>query len=365
MNLPDYDRLREQTPFGWRLVSTYLALLDLTGIAIRDLFLLPEAGIELYRRGRPRLREVYGDLPVVLPGVCTAPVSYGHVNTLGAELVFPEGGEVNLETLCPTLEDGLRVVRQERDFSRCGMFPFYLDYHRQMVKAFPGEPVGFAFKAEGPLTTAYALRRDGFFYDFYDQPEKTEEFLGRLVDSAVEYGRCVRQVVRNDFSAALPAAGSVADDLAAMLNPGLWGRFVVPFHERWFKAVCTGRRSCHIENLTARHLPYLEQLGVVGFDPSVSPNLTPAQIASHCRVPFSWHLFNFHVMVMTEAQVRQWVLAAVGAGASQVVCHVCHGMGTPAMVGKVAAFADACREVDTMFAANATRNDIARLAPGG
>ena len=96
-----------------------------------------------------------------------------------------------------------------------------------------------------------------------------------------------------------------------------------------------------------------------------SEALTPAQIASHCRVPFSWHLFNFHVMVMTEAQVRQWVLAAVGAGASQVVCHVCHGMGTPAMVGKVAAFADACREVDTMFAANATRNDIARLAPGG
>ncbi len=365
MHRPDYAQLREQTPFRWRITSTYLALLDITGIKIRDMFLQPEAGIELYRRGRPLLRAAYGDLPVALPGIITAPVSYGHVNTLGAELVFPEDGEVNLETLCPTLDDGLRVVSQERDFARGGMFPFYLDYYRQMVKAFPGEPVGFAFKSEGPLTTAYALRRDGFFYDFYDQPEKTEEFLGRLVDSAVSYGRCVRQVVRNDFSEALPAAGGIADDLAAMLNPGLWDRFVVPFHERWFDAICTGNRSCHIENLTVPHLPYLEKLGIVSYDPSVSPTLAPELIASHCRVPFSWHLFNFQFMVMTAAEVRQWVFAAVGAGASQVVCHVCHGMCTPAMVRKVAAFADAGRDVETMFAANATRNDIARLAPNG
>ena len=78
MHQPDYAQLREQTPFRWRITSTYLALLDITGIKIRDMFLHPEVGIELYRRGRPLLREAYGDLPVVLPGINTAPVSYGH-----------------------------------------------------------------------------------------------------------------------------------------------------------------------------------------------------------------------------------------------------------------------------------------------
>jgi hypothetical protein len=46
------------------------------------------------------------------------------------------------------------------------MLPFYLDYQRKLQEAFPDENVRFFFKAEGPLTTAYSLRRDGFFMTF-------------------------------------------------------------------------------------------------------------------------------------------------------------------------------------------------------
>jgi hypothetical protein len=90
---PDYDTLRREAGFTWQVSSCDLALMEIAGIPIRQFNLDPAACAEAYRRGRPLLREMFGE-EVALPGVATPPVSYGHVNGLGSELVFPEGGEV-------------------------------------------------------------------------------------------------------------------------------------------------------------------------------------------------------------------------------------------------------------------------------
>ncbi|MDP6749196.1 MAG: hypothetical protein QGH37_19655 [Candidatus Poribacteria bacterium] len=37
----------------------------------------------------------------------------------------------------------------------------------------------------------------------------------------------------------------------------------------------TGPRSAHIEDLHAEHLPFLEEIGLIDFDPGISHKLNP------------------------------------------------------------------------------------------
>ncbi len=73
---------------------------------------IPQAGIELYRKGRPLVREMFGPVPD-LPAPSTPSISYGHINALGIELVFPEGGEVNYERNDMSLTELTQLLRKD------------------------------------------------------------------------------------------------------------------------------------------------------------------------------------------------------------------------------------------------------------
>lgn len=360
MYVPDYEHLRASLPFGCSASATYLALLDATGIAIKSMFLDAEAGIELYRRGRPLLRELYGDR-LHLPAPMTAPVSYGHVNTLGAELVFPDGGEVNLETAAGTLAEGIALLRRPVDFARSGMFPFYLDYFRELQRAFPDEKPHFAFHSEGPMTTGYLLRRDGFFFDPYDDPEATREFLRLIVQSVIAYTKCVAATVDGRAADERQPRYGIADDVGAMFNPELWDEFVIPACNMQFEAFTDRERHMHIEDLRPEHLKFLERLRLESYDPSVSPRLTPAIIAERTRVPFQWRLCNFQYPTMSARDVRNWVFRAAAGGASGVFTDVCQGMYNRESVAKVHAFLEAGAAVAAALQAGATRSDLLKF----
>ena len=353
---PDYDVLRAQTPFTWRVSATYLALIDASGVPIRDFYLDPEAGIEVFRRGGPAVRDLYGpDMP--LWGPSTPPVSYGHVNGLGAELLFPEGGEVAHQHMCGSLEDAVEAVRRDVDFSSGGMAPFYLGYRRRLQKAFPDEKIGFAYGLEGPLTTAYELRGDGIFYDIMDQPEAVRRFLQIEVDSILAFHRFRCEVL--DGSPVNPDTAGMADDIASMVPPKLWPDVVLPAWERYYSGMTTGRRNAHVEDLRPDQLPFLERIGLWSYDPSISPKLSPPVIRDRCRVPFGWRLANFHYRSMAEQDVRDWVFQAVADGAGSVHTLVCAGMVNAEHVVKVQAFKEAATEAERMLTGGATRADIA------
>ena len=78
--------------FSWFVGTTKTAILHLTGIPIKDYFMNPNACIEAYRKGRPLVRELFGE-EVTLPAVSSPLIKYGHLNTLGVEVNFPEEGE--------------------------------------------------------------------------------------------------------------------------------------------------------------------------------------------------------------------------------------------------------------------------------
>ena len=333
---------REDVTFRWSVATGPPALASLAGVAMHDLFVSAEAIIEAYRVGRPKMRKMFGPAVSISPP-SWAPTGYGHVNTLGADLIFPKHSEVAREPIHHTLGDGLEAMRraQDIDFTKLGMFPFYLDLWEKLKRAFPDEDVPFGgFGVQGPITTAYLLRGDGFFYDVHDEPDLAREYLGLIVDSAARFALLLRQIHNVPDK-----GGGLVDDVAAMIAPPMWPDMVLPFEEQYFRALTTGPRRAHIEDLRVEHLPYLDELKLDSFDPSVSARLTPALLRDHCNVVFGWRLNAMQVRTLSAEQIAQWVPASVADGASRVHMHIEAVMCNEAGVAKVRAFMKAAEEV--------------------
>jgi hypothetical protein len=359
MYKPDYNVLRKEAKFSCHVSASYLALLEITGIKIKEMFLNPSAGIELYKKGRPLLREMYGP-DVNMPSPSSPPISYGHVNTLGVELMFPDDGEVNHGTMADSLEECVEILKRPVDFPNAGMFPFYMEYREKMQAAFPDKKVGFAYKGEGPLTTAYLLRRDNFFYDPYDNPGLTKDFLGLITDSIIKFNYFLRR--SEGLPEINPESSGLADDVASMLSPELWPEFVLPFLEQYYNGLTTGKRTAHIEDLRPSQLQFLEKLNLVSYDPSVSAKLNPKTISQMTRVPFSWRLCNFHYPDLTADETADFVYQAVADGANGVFSYVCHGMCNNESVKKVHSFISAGKKVEAMLGKGASPKEIGELA---
>ena len=354
---PDCGTARREAGFSWFVGSSQGALRQLTGTPIREFNLNADACVEAYRRGRPLVREMFGG-EVGLPGLTTPAVSYGHVSCLGSELLFPDGGEVAHTHPCGSLEAGLGVLREPVDWATAGMAPFYLEFRERMTEAFPGERVGFAFGAEGPLTTAYELRGEGFFTDIFDDPPLAQEFLHAVTGSILDYERFHSSI--EDRPLPNPDGGGMCDDLASFIPARRMRELVLPFWEAYYRGTTTGPRSAHVEDLRAEQLFALEEIGLSHYDPSISPKLTPRIIAEHCRVPFVWRLGCFHYRDMTCRDVEDFVFDAAAGDASGVITYVAEAICNEESVPKVHAFIRAAKEAQRLIAAGCPREGIGR-----
>lgn len=351
----DYHQLRAQTPFSFQTTVTITGLIALSqsGCSMREFNTVPAAVIEVYRRGRPAARELFGE-QIGLCGLMTPPISYGHLNVIGAELLFPDDGEVAVAPLAESMTEAIRILRLPRDMRNCGRMPFYLDFQRQLEEAFPGEKCGLVFKAEGPLTTGYLLRGMDFFTDFYDDPATFKEMMDAIVESLIEYHQLMASLRGEQLP--LPNAG-VADDVAAMIPASLWPELVMPYWRRLLAALSNGTVSAHCEGLRTEQLPLLEEVGLSFYDPSISPVLTPELVAQHCRIPFAWLLPVYQVPQMSCEAVREFVISAAAAGASRIF----YNISPPALFQpeKAWAFAQAGAQVSAHLAAGGTRQALA------
>ncbi|MHB0878083.1 MAG: uroporphyrinogen decarboxylase/cobalamine-independent methonine synthase family protein [Anaerolineae bacterium] len=363
MQRPDYETARANAGFRWSVGSGQSPLTELSGIPIREFNLNPKACIEAYRVGRARLRELFG--PEVQPPALSTPhVSYGHVNGLGSQLLFPEGGEVGHTHIYGSLREGIAALKQPVDFATAGMAPFYLDFRRQMQEAFPGEEVGFTFGLEGPITTAWELRGEGFFTDIYDDPAAAATFMALSTESIVAFHRFTASV--RGAAAVNPSGAGMCDDLASMMPPALWPTLVLPFWEMYYAGMTTGTRSAHVEDLRRAQLPFLEDIGLSYYDPSISHRLNPPIIAANCRVPFGWRLGSFHYYGMSADDVRDFVFQSVADGACAVFTYAEASICREPHVAKVAAFIAAAKEVERCLDAGGSREEIGSwVSPAG
>jgi hypothetical protein len=359
----DYATARQAAGFDWAVSGSQDALRALTGIPIREFNLNPKACIEAYRKGRPLHREFFGP-DVGLPGVMTPAVSYGHINGLGAKLTFPENGEVGHTPLYASLSEGIAALRQPVEYARAGLTPFYIDFWREMQAAFPEESVGFYFKYEGPITTAWALRGEGFFTDIYDDPPATREYLRLVTASILEYARFQSDLFGRP--AVSPSGAGLCDDIASMVHPDLWPEFVLPYWEQYYRGLTTGTRGVHVEDLRPAQLKYLEEMGLSTYDPSISPKLNPRIISAGCPVPFVWRLGSFHYGELTLREVEDFVFQAAADGATGITTGTEACLCNASALGKIHAFIGAAKEAKRMVNSGVSRTDVGqRVSPEG
>ncbi|MBT3375933.1 MAG: hypothetical protein HN742_40530 [Lentisphaerae bacterium] len=362
---PEYETLREKAGFRWYVGSGVYALLELTGTPLGAYNLNPDVCIEVFRRGRPLFRERFPDAEhISMPGIATPAISYGHVNGLGSELLFPEEGEVAHTHIYDSLEQGIRALSKPVDFATAGMAPFYLDFRRKLQDAFPDERIGFSYGCEGPITTAYEMRGDGLFYDIMDFPDLLGEFLEAVCRSINEFWAFYAGVL--GIPTINPNGGGLCDDVASAVPPRLFPTLVLPYWDLYFRGRTTGTRSAHVEDLRPEQLRFLEEIGLSSFDPSISARLDPKTISRESRVPFTWRLGSFHYLTMTCDDVQDWVFQAVADGASSVHTHIEAILCEEEHVPKIDAFIAAASEAKRMLDSGATRADVgACVSPEG
>ena len=350
-------KTREATPFTWSASCGMPVYATLAGVRFDRLFLDADAIAEAYTIGRPMAEALFG-ADVATGGPTWAGISYGHANSLGAKLEFPEDSEVGHTPIYDSMSEGMAALEKDVDFRRQGMFPFYLELWEKLKRAFPNENIPFHFKAEGPITTAWLLRGHDFFMDLMTEPGETKEFLRLVTESVIAYKRTIQRI--NGLPEISPEACGLADDIAAMVPPDHWPELVLPFFEQYFEGLMSGRRRAHIEDLAVPHLKYLDELGLSNFDPSVSPKLTAKLIRDNCHAPFQWRLNSTHYVGRSPADVERWVYEAVSDGASGIFTYVAREMCNPEDAAKVRAFIRAANQVKKLLDDGCRREDILR-----
>jgi hypothetical protein len=351
---------REAYPFRWYVSCGVPVYAALAGVRFDRLFRDAEAIVEAYTVGRPRARALFGP-DVRYGGPAWAGISYGHVNCLGSELRFPRDSEVAHTPIYASLAEGIERLQHEVDWANAGLMPFYLELWESLKKAFPSERIPFGgFGYEGPITTAWELRGHGFFLDVHDDPGLYREFLGLVTNSIVDYWAFIRRL--NDQPAFDRGGAALYDDVSSLIHPDLWPSMVLPFHEQFFSAMTSGRRHAHIENLVPEHLPYLEQLGLDSFDPSVSPKLRPSDLRDRCGVPFLWRLNAMQLRDFSPDQVWRFAFESVADGASGVFCVLANTMLGPEQVAKVHTFIEAAQQVEQLLAGGYPRQELSARA---
>lgn len=356
------SRRREDVPFTWGASCGMWTYAELAGVPFGKLFLDADAIVEAYTKGRPLAEELVGP-DIRLGGPTWYGNSYGHINALGSDLIFPEDSEVAHTPIYKSLEQGIAALKKDVDFQTSGLMPRYLKLWDDLKKAFPDEDIRFgSFKAEGPITTAWALRGHDFFADTIEYPDLAREYVRLVTDSIIKYNKLMRRL--NGEAEFSEQGVGLCDDVSAMISPGRWPELVMPALEQYYTGQTSGMRNAHIEDLTVNHLRYLDELGLDFYDPSVSRKVTPALIRDHCRVPFTWRLLGIDIPEMSEADVEKWVFDAVTDGASTVHTNVGIKRSTPEDVARVHAFIRAAKEVERLLSEGCPREELRKHGQG-
>ena len=292
----------------------------LSGIGIKDFFMDKQKCAYAWKTATESLYGYFGDLfPMRKPS--PAPLSYGHLISIGAPFVIPNDGEPNVLPFAHSIDEAIDILKRRdgKDFSKNEMFQHYVDVWRFLRKSFPEEDISFTgFNHQGPVTSAVLMRGQDFFYDIYDEPKKCTEFLQLLTDSIIDFIKLCRKI---NEQPEIQENGSIADDFASLIPPAMWDEFVITFWNHIYESLCSGNdRFVHVENLLPDHLKYLKNAKITHYQPSVSEKITLQNIKENLdpRISFDWLLYSYHITSMTDEQIEDWVDETVHSGVTKI-----------------------------------------------
>ncbi len=329
--------------FSWSVSGSFAAYAYLANLKLDEPYKNVFACAKVFKYGRPKTTQLFGPEVSIGSPAC-APISYGHIICLGSPVFYPEDSEPGVRPIYKNIKDGIKALQREVDFSQNSLFQNYWQTYQYLKNEFPEEKFGFnGFGVEGPITTAVLLRGQDFYLDVYDTPDETEEFLHLLTKSIINFKRFVQRL--NNGPEISSESSSMTDDFSSLISPDLWPEFVIPFWEKYYQGLTTGKRYIHVENLKPGHLKYLKKIGIRGYDPSVSPQLNPAIIKKEINIPFSWRLPSFELDRMNGREIKEWIYRNRAAGADSLFYiiekNTCFGNNPE----KVKVFIKTCQEI--------------------
>ncbi|HCG76393.1 MAG: hypothetical protein COZ37_03615 [bacterium (Candidatus Ratteibacteria) CG_4_10_14_3_um_filter_41_18] len=331
--------------FTWSVSGCYISYTYLAGLRLDEIYKSASACAQAFKVGRKRVREIFGPEVIIGSPTC-APISYGHIVCLGVSVTFPEDSEPGVRPIYKSIDEGIKELRKETDFKKNALFKHYFDMWHYLQKSFPGEKVSFSgFGCEGPITTAVLLRGTDFYMDIMDFPQKTKEFLSLVTDSIIKFVYFTREI--NGEPPVNSEGSGLCDDLSSLISPSLWPEFVVPYWNKYYVGLTTGKRTIHVENLKPGHLEYLKKVDIVHYDPSISKDLGPKIIKEKIDIPFGWRLSSFDLVQMDNKQVKEWVYKSIEEGANSIF----HILEKPSCqddnIEKVKTFIKTCKEMNS------------------
>ncbi len=252
-----------------------------------------------------------------VPGA--APISYGHLISIGAPFTMPEDTEPNVKPFADSIENAIEIMKRaaHTDFGANELGIHYQRVNEYLAESFPEHSISplSGWANQGVITTAVLMRGQDFFIDIYDEPELAKELLDRITDSILEFQRWSCSVTGQPEVSGTGAY--IADDFAALIPPALWPEFVLPYWKRYYETRSTGTyRFLHCEGTAPEHLRYLKDIGITRYQPSVSDKLTIANVKANTDVVFDWLLYAWKVTDMSDEQIQAWVDETVNGGVS-------------------------------------------------
>ena len=288
----------------------------IAGITEKQFYMDAEKCADAWQASEDALQAYFGAYcPTRVPGA--APLSYGHLVSIGAPYTLLEDSEPNIKPFAKDIDEALYMIKQARgtDFGAHEMCRHYIEVNRYLQKRFPSRNIpplsGYGF--EGVVTSAVLMRGQDVFVDMYEEPEKTREFFCLLNESIIDF--CFWSSRMNGQEPVSSFGSYLCDDFAALIPPKLWEEFVTPFWDRYYSARSTGSyRFLHCEGLAKAHLSHLRFAKISRFQPSVSEKLTLDDVSEMLDIPFDWLLYAWKVTNMSDVEIREWVDTTVKAG---------------------------------------------------
>ncbi len=228
--------------------------------------------------------------------------AYNHASTLGAEITFkPDSPEPGISPCIHIPEDIDRLTEPE-DYLSAGIVPQRLESLRQLKQRRPDASEFIGHDYEGPITTAVLLMGQDFLMLPYDDPARAHRLLEFCVRSALNYTRTLRQHQNHPTG---PQPVGMCDDFAGMFPPEKFGEFVAPYWDKMYTGQQATERFLHSELLRREHLPFLTDLKIDTFDPSVDEHITAEILREHCPVPYMLRLWPAWVQQQSAEELVQ------------------------------------------------------------
>ncbi|HUW82583.1 MAG TPA: uroporphyrinogen decarboxylase family protein [Phycisphaerae bacterium] len=222
-------------------------------------------------------------LGVDAPKARLAGLAYVHISTLGAEVtISPDADEPYVKPCIRTLED-IDRLREPDDYLAAELVKHRLDLVGRLRQRRPDASDHIGHDFQGPITTAALLMGQDFFMLPYDDPARAHRLIEFGVRSALNYRKVL---ATHQQRPTRPRSGGFPDDFAGMFPPDAFRRFVLPYWRMMFDGLGAAERHVHSELLREEHLPFLAELGVDIYDPSVDQYLSPEVVARCCPVRY-------------------------------------------------------------------------------